>query len=228
MKKYCSECKQVLAQNNCVVCDKCGKPTKPIGFFDRISADNCLTSSDKRLLEFICVISAIAAFIGLVQFIIMTAAFAGNISATNRILVEYALTEEEILTCHSSIKINTVLMTVCGIAIAEQAATLFISAALGLKKSWAVQVAQILYIINAIIYAVSANIISAAISIYLAVKLSKMLTKMEGGAEYTAMAIEKEIEEANLAADKTKWRCKSCGFINHINDSECKSCGKWK
>ncbi len=37
MKKYCSLCKQPLANNNCIVCDKCGKPTTPIDIFDKMA-----------------------------------------------------------------------------------------------------------------------------------------------------------------------------------------------
>ncbi|MBS7369202.1 MAG: hypothetical protein KIG62_03510 [Oscillospiraceae bacterium] len=59
-------------------------------------------------------------------------------------------------------------------------------------------------------------------------KLNAILSKMEGGAEYTAAAMQAAKEEAELAADPTKWRCKFCSFINSYTVSECKSCGKWK
>jgi|GEM_PF-5893082 len=48
------------------------------------------------------------------------------------------------------------------------------------------------------------------------------------GTEYTIAAVEAAQEKAELAANPTKWRCKSCGFINIHTASECKSYGQWK
>ena len=85
-------------------------------------------------------------------------------------------------------------------------AALFFSVMILLKRAWAVQVSRVLYIINIIIHFLSGNIISAIITIYIVVKLNAIISKMDGGAEYTVVTMEAAKEEAEFAADPTKWR----------------------
>lgn len=230
MKKYCSLCKRPLANNNCIVCDKCGKPTTPVDIFDKMASDNCLDNKEKRMLEFIGILNIISCVISIIEWLILTAVF-GNMSATLQEQMNAGLiveTAENLAAYESTLSMCGLMSTLGIIVIVEQLAALFLSIMILLKRAWAVQVSQVLYIINIIIYFLSGNIISAIITIYIVVKLNAIISKMDGGAEYTVAAMEAAKEEAELAADPTKWRCKSCGFINSYTVSECKSCGKWK
>lgn len=230
MKKYCSLCKQPLANKNCIVCDKCGKPTTPVDIFDKMASDNCLDSKEKRMLEFIGILNIISCAISIIEWLILTAVF-GNMSAALQEQMNAGLiveTAENLAAYESTLSMCGLMSTLGIIVIVEQLAALFLSIMILLKRAWAVQVSQVLYIINIIIYFLSGNIISAIITIYIVVKLNAIISKMDGGAEYTVAAMEAAKEEAELAADPTRWRCKSCGFINSYTVSECKSCGKWK
>ena len=230
MKKYCSLCKQPLANKNCIVCDKCGKPTTPVDIFDKMASDNCLDSKEKRMLEFIGILNIISCAISIIEWLILTAVF-GNMSAALQEQMHAGLiveTAEKLAAYESTLSMCGLMSTLGIIVIVEQLAALFLSIMILLKRAWAVQVSQVLYIINIIIYFLSGNIISAIITIYIVVKLNAIILKMDGGAEYTVAAMEAAKEEAELAADPTRWRCKSCGFINSYTVSECKSCGKWK
>ena len=230
MQKYCSLCKQPLANSNCIVCDKCGKPTTPSDIFDKMASDNCLDSKEKRMLEFISILNIISCVISIIEWMILTAVF-GNMSTTLQEQMNAGLiveTAENLSAYESTLSMCGLMSTLGIIVIVEQLAALFLSIMILLKRAWAVQVSQILYIINIIIYFLSGNIISAIITIYIVVKLNAIISKMDGGAEYTVAAMEAAKEEAELAADPTRWRCKSCGFINSYTVSECKSCGKWK
>ena len=221
MKKYCSLCKQPLANNNCIVCDKCGKPTTPIDIFDKMASDNCLDSKEKRMLELIGILNIISCVISMIEWLILTAVF-GNIRSALQEQMNAGLiveTAENLAAYQSTLSMCGLMSTLGIIVIVEQLAALFFSVMILLKRAWAVQVSRVLYIIN---------IISAIITIYIVVKLNAIISKMDGGAEYTAVTMQAEKEEAELAADPTKWRCKSCGFINSYTVSECKSCGKWK
>lgn len=230
MKKYCSLCKQPLANNNCIVCDKCGKPTTPIDIFDKMASDNCLDSKEKRMLELIGILNIISCVISMIEWLILTAVLVNIRSALQEqmnagLIVE---TAENLAAYQSTLSMCGLMSTLGIIVIVEQLAALFFSVMILLKRAWAVQVSRVLYIINIIIHFLSGNIISAIITIYIVVKLNAIISKMDGGAEYTAVTMQAEKEEAELAADPTKWRCKSCGFINSYTVSECKSCGKWK
>lgn len=86
------------------------------------------------------------------------------------------------------------------------------------------RIAQVIYIINAVLYLLSANIISAVIEIVLAVKLGGIISKMKGGLKYAEAAE----SAADVPFDPANWQCKFCGYINPNTISECKSCGKWK
>lgn len=230
MKKYCSLCKQPLANDNCIVCDKCGKPSTPIDIFDKMASDNCLDNKEKRMLEFIGILNIISCVISIIEWLILTAVL-GNMSTTLQEQMNAGLiveTAENLAAYESTLSMCGLMSTLGIIVIVEQLAALFLSIMILLKRAWAVQVSQVLYIINIIIYFLSGNIISAIITIYIVVKLNAIISKMDGGAEYTVAAMEAAKEEAELAADPTKWRCKSCGFINSYTVSECKSCGKWK
>lgn len=114
------------------------------------------------------------------------------------------------------------------IMIVEQLGSLFFGVMILLKKAWAVQVSRVLYIVNAVLYFIGGNIISGIISVYLAIKLNGMISKMEGGSEYSRRSAEETKRAAEIANNKTVWQCKSCGYVNPIAISECKSCGKWK
>lgn len=230
MKKYCSVCKQALANSNALVCDKCGKPTTPIDIFDRLSNDNVLSDKEKKLLSFIGGMNIIVCVISLIQWIIMTASF-GSLSSTltenwNAGLIEQ--TPENIATYQMLTRLYGIIVTIGIIIIIEQLATVFLGVMILLKKAWAVQVCRVMYIINAVLYFLSGNFISGIIEIYLIVKLNGMLSRMEGGAEYNRITYESAKKAAEIAADPTKWQCKGCGFINPNTVSECKSCGKWK
>ena len=230
MKYYCSLCKKPLANKSCIVCDKCGKTTTPIDIFDKMASDNCLDVKEKRTLEFIGILNIISCVISIIEWLILTAVF-NNMSETLQWQMSAGLiieTEENLAAYRSTLSMCGLMSTLGVIVIIEQIAALFLSIMILLKKAWAVQVSQVLYIINIIIYFLSGNIISAIITIYIVRKLDTIISKMDGGAEYTIAAMEAAKEEAELAADPTKWRCKACGFINSYTVSECKSCGKWK
>lgn len=230
MKKYCSICKQPLADKNALVCDKCGRPTTPIDIFDRLSADNVLSGKEKKLLSFIGGMTIVVCAISLLQWIIMTASFS-SLSGTltenwNAGLIEQ--TEENIMSYQMLKRLYGAFITIGIIFIIEQLAMVFLGVMILLKKAWAVQVCRVMYIINAVLYFLSGNIICGIIEIYLIVKLNGILSKMEGGAEYNRITYETAKKAAEIAADPTKWQCRGCGFINPNTVSECKSCGKWK
>lgn len=182
------------------------------------------------MLELIGILNIISCVISIIEWLILTAVF-GNIRAALQEQMNAGLiveTAENLATYQSTLSMCGLMSTLGIIVIVEQLAALFFSVMILLKRAWAVQVSRVLYIINIIIHFLSGNIISAIITIYIVVKLNAIISKMDGGAEYTAAAMQAEKEEAELAADPTKWRCKSCGFINSYTVSECKSCGKWK
>lgn len=182
------------------------------------------------MLELIGILNIISCVISIIEWLILTAVF-GNIRAALQEQMNAGLiveTAENLAAYQSTLSMCGLMSTLGIIVIVEQLAALFFSVMILLKRAWAVQVSRVLYIINIIIHFLSGNIISAIITIYIVVKLNAIISKMDGGAEYTAAAMQAEKEEAELAADPTKWRCKSCGFINSYTVSECKSCGKWK
>lgn len=230
MKKYCSLCKKPLERNDCIVCDKCGRPTTPIDIFDRVASDNCLSGKEKRLLEFIGTLNIISCIIALIEWLIICAVFSGmREDLIEQMAADLIVkTPENIAVYVSSVSVFGFLTALGTIVIIEQLGALFLGVMFLLKKAWAVQVSRVLYIINIVIYFLSGNFISGVITLYIVIKLNRIISKMEGGTEYTAAAIQAEKEEAELAADPTKWRCKSCGFINTNSFSECRSCGRWK
>ena len=230
MKSYCSVCKQPLANKNNAVCDKCGKPTVPVGFFDRYESDNCLDRSDKKLLEFIGIINIAACVLSLIEMIILIVSFS---SAKNALVSSMEMgaiqqTAENMAIYKSYMSMYTILIVVGVIVAIEQLVSGVLGVMLFLKRVWAVHIAKVLYIVNVVINFLSGNIISGVLVIVLIVKLNSILDKMDGGNQYYVVSSAKAKAQAELEADATKWRCKSCGFINHIATSECKSCGKWK
>ena len=229
MKKYCSECRQPLADPQSMVCDKCGRPTTPVGVFDTMASENCLSGGEKRGLEIIGIVNIAACVISLIQWIVMLVSFADARAQVTALMSSQLFpTAEEMASYRASIMVCNVFTVMGVIMLLLQLAAAALGVMIFLKKVWAVRTASVMYIINVVLYVISGNIISAALTIYLIVKLNSILSKMAGGAEYIAQAEKLAKEEAEIAADRTKWRCKSCGFINGISSSECKSCGKWK
>lgn len=230
MKKYCSECRRPLANPNAIVCDKCGKQTTPIDIFDRLASDNMLSSKEKKILEFIGIMGIIGCVISIIEWLIITIQFGSSAQILteqwNAGLIEQ--TPENIAAYQTVKLVANGFVTIGVIVMIEQAAALFLSAMILLKRSWAVQICRVLYIINIVLYFISGNFISAIIVIYIVVKLNGIISKMEGGAEYSRVREENARIAAELAADPTKWQCKNCGFINPTTVSECKSCGRWK
>lgn len=230
MKKYCSVCRRPLANPNAFACDKCGKPATPIDLFDLVASDNYLSSKEKKLLEFIGIMNIVACVVSLIMWIVLTSLFA-SVGKTlteqwNMGLIEQ--TAENIAAYEASKLLSKELVIIGVIMIVEQLGSLFFGVMILLKKAWAVQVCRILYIINAVLYLLSGNIISGIIVIYLAIKLNGIISKMEGGAEYSRRSIEESKKAAEIANNKTVWQCKNCGYVNPVAQSECKSCGKWK
>lgn len=230
MKKYCSVCKRPLENPTAFACDKCGKPTTPIDIFDRVASDNYLTSKEKRLLEFIGIMNIVACIVSLIMWIVITSLYAnadktltaqwnaGFIEQTAENIAAYEMSK---MVCRGFVIIGTFM-------IVEQLGSLFFGVMILLKKAWAVQVSRVLYIVNAVLYFIGGNIISGIISVYLAIKLNGMISKMEGGSEYSRRSAEEAKRATEIANDKSVWQCKSCGYVNPIAISECKSCGKWK
>lgn len=182
MKKYCSHCKQPLANNNCIVCDKCGKPTTPIDLFDRMASDNYLSSKEKKLLEFIGIMNIVACVVSLIMWIVLTALYS---SADKTLTAQWSAglikqTAENIAAYESAKQISRGFIIMGAIMIVEQIGSLLFGVMILLKKALAVQVCRILYIINAVIYLLSGNIISGIIVICLAIKLNSIIPKMEG------------------------------------------------
>lgn len=230
MKKYCSVCKQPLANPNAFACDKCGKPTTPIDFFDRVASDNYLSGKEKKLLEFIGIMNIVACVISLIMWIVLVSLFASagkTLTAQwNAGLIEQTVENAAAVEVSKMITRGFVIIGV--IMIIEQLGSLFFGVMILLKKVWAVQVSRVLYIVNAVLYFIGGNIISGIISVYLAVKLNGMISRMEGGSEYNRRSAEDAKKAAEIANDKTVWQCRNCGYVNPIATSECKSCGKWK
>lgn len=230
MKKYCSVCKQPLANPNAFTCDKCGKPTTPVDLFERAASDNYLSGKEKKLLEFIGIMTIVACVISLITLIVAVSLFASvekNLTAQwNAGLIEQ--TAENAAALESSKIMSRSIVIIGVIIIIEQLGSLFCGVMILLKKAWAVQVCRILYIINAVLYFIGGNIISGIISVYLAVKLNGMISRMEGGSEYSRRSAEDAKKAAEIANDKTVWQCRNCGYVNPIAMSECKSCGKWR
>ncbi|MDE7363008.1 MAG: hypothetical protein K2N38_13865 [Oscillospiraceae bacterium] len=230
MKKYCSVCKQPLANPNAFACDKCGKPTTPIDFFDRVASDNYLSGKEKKLLEFIGIMNIVACVISLIMWIVLVSLFASagkTLTAQwNAGLIEQTVENAAAVEVSKMITRGFVIIGV--IMIIEQLGSLFFGVMILLKKVWAVQVSRVLYIVNAVLYFIGGNIISGIISVYLAVKLNGMISRMEGGSEYNRRSAEDAKKAAEIANDKTVWQCKNCGYVNPIAMSECKSCGKWR
>lgn len=230
MKKYCSVCKKPLANPNAFACDKCGKPTTPIDIFDRVASDNYLSGKEKKLLEFIGIMNIVACAISIISWIVMTSMFASAdkslVAQWNAGLIEQ--TAENIAVYESTRLVCKGFVVIGVFMIVEQLGSMFFGVMILLKKAWAVQVSRVLYIINAVLYFIGGNIISGIIGIYLAVKLNGIISKMEGGAEYSRRSAEDAKRAAEIANDKTVWQCASCGYVNPIATSECKSCGKWR
>ena len=230
MKKYCSVCKQPLANPNAFACDKCGKPTTPIDFFDRVASDNYLSEKEKKLLELIGILNIVACVISIITWIVTVSLFASvakNLTAQwNAGLIEQ--TAENAASVEAAKMLSSGCVVIGVIMIVEQLGSLFCGIMILLKKTWAVQVCRVLYIINAVLYFIGGNMISGIISIYLAVKLNGMISRMEGGSEYSRRSAEDAKKAAEIANDKTVWQCKNCGYVNPVAISECKSCGKWR
>lgn len=230
MTKYCSVCKKPLADPNAFTCDKCGKPTTPIDIFYRLASDNCLSSKEKKLLEFIGIMTIVACAVSIIMQFVMTALFSGaskELTAQwNAGLIEQ--TAENAAAYESMKRLFNVFVIFSVITLTEQAGTLFFGVMILLKKAWAVQVCRVLYIINAVLYLLGGNIISGIIAIYLSIKLGGVISKMKGGSEYNRRSAEDAKKAAEIANDKTVWQCKNCGYVNPIAMSECKSCGKWR
>lgn len=230
MKKYCSVCKHPLANPNAFTCDKCGKPTKPMDIFNRVASDNYLSAKEKTLLEFIGIMNIVACVVSIVEWIVIISIF----SHTDKLMVSQwdaglvVQTAENIAAFEASRHINKIFKTIGTFMIAEQLGTLFFAVMILLKKAWAVQVCRVLYIFNAVLYLLAGNIISGIIVICMAVKLNSIITKMDGGSEYSHRSAKEAKRASEIANDKTVWQYKSCGYVNPIAISECKSCGKWK
>ena len=226
MKKYCSECRLPLASSAAVTCDKCGKPTRPTNIFERIAGDEYLSPKDKKLLGFIgaldiaaCVISMLWTLLVIVVITEVSARLADRLSM-GLIEPEYVERFRFMLVFYRNFVIFSVITVV------EQLVTLLFSVMILLKKEWAVQVCRGLYLVNAVLYFLFGNLISFAMGLYLTIRLSGFISKLERGSEYDRRA-ENVMRSAYIASDKTVWDCRSCGYVNPVSASECKSCGKW-
>lgn len=227
MKKYCSECMLPLAYPAAVTCDKCGKPTRPIDIFERVTSDDHLTSKDKKLFGFVGVMNIAASVIALIWTLIMIAAVSDGITGLVYKLDAGLVEPENILRFRALILFWRSVVILSVILAVEQLVTLFFSVMILLKKAWAVHVCRVLYLVNTVLYFLLANLISFVISLCTTIKLSNFISKMDGGSEYNRRA-EDVAKAAYIASDKTVWQCKSCGYVNPVSASECKSCGKWK
>lgn len=230
MKKYCSECKQPLANPAAFICDKCGKPTKPMDIFNRVASDNYLSSKEKSLLEFIGLMNILSCFISVIEWIVIISVCARS---NNSLAAQWEMglivqTTDNIARFEAARLLYKTLIVIGTIYIFEQLGSLLFGVMILLKKAWAVQVCRVLYIINAVLYFLAGNIISFIIVLVMASKLSNIISKMEGGSEYNRRHAEEAIRAAEIAADKTVWQCKNCGYVNPVSAAECKSCGKWK
>ena len=230
MKKYCSECKRPLADPNVFTCDKCGRPTKPIDLFDRVASDNYLSSKEKSLLEFIGIMNIVSCVISLIECLVVVSLCA---HADKTLVMQWdaglvVQTAENIARFETARLLYKMLRTIGLIYIFEQLGSLFFGVMVLLKKAWAVQVLRVLLIINAVLYLPAGNVISFIIAVSMAIKLRSIISKMEGGSEYNRRHAEDIMRSDYIASNKTIWQCKSCGYVNPISASECKSCGKWK
>lgn len=230
MKKYCSVCKRPLADPNAFICDKCGKPTKPLDIFNRLASDNFLSSKEKSLLEFIGFMNILSCVISMFEWIVIISicAHSDSVLAAQWEAGLVVQTTDNIARYQTARLLYKTLTVIGTVYIFEQLGSLFFAVMILLKKVWAVQVSRVLYIINAVLYLISGNIISFVIVLSLALKLKSIISKMEGGSEYNARRAEEAIRAAEIAGDKNVWQCKSCGYVNPVSASECKSCGKWK
>lgn len=226
MKKYCSVCRKPLADPNAAICDKCGKPTMPVDFFNRAASDNILSSREKTLLEVIGIFTVVACAFSIFQCLLINGIFANQIKQL-QYQIEIGWIEnspENLAKIGAYSATANVFKIITTFIIIEQLATAVLGIMVALKKAGAVRIAQVIYIINAVLYLLSANIISAVIEIVLAVKLGGIISKMKGGLKYAEAAE----SAADVPFDPANWQCKFCGYINPNTISECKSCGKWK
>lgn len=229
MKKYCSECRKPLANPRIAVCDKCGKPTTPKGFFSRFESGNMLSDTEKKVLNLIGELSIISSVLLFIEMLSITIA-SGNGLKKLSLMWELGLVRtEEQIAAYQSDKLRNTLLLIAGIAfMLAAAAMLFYSVMFLLKRPWAFKIARTLYIADFAVELASLNLVSAGITLVILSKLKGLDAKMEGGSEYTYYKAQRDKQAAEVAADRTKWQCKSCGYVNTTADSQCRSCGKYK
>lgn len=233
MKRYCSSCKQPLANPDNAICDKCGNRTEPIGYFERFETDNYLSEKDKNTVKFIGWFNVVGCllllFVNVVQYLNIRAELESLRYMWDIERIEQTAENLQYIREYSAYHLaSAISLAVMAI---DYAFTIFLGIMILLKKSWALRVARVLYVINAILNILALDIAGFIITMILASKLKKVLAKMHGGEEYNNMKYEadkKQVAQAAISADTSVWQCKSCAYINPNSASECKSCGKWK
>lgn len=229
MKKYCSECRKPLANPETPFCDKCGKPTTPKGFFTRFESGNMLSDTERKVLNVIGVLSCISAVLLFIEMLSLAIASGKGLKQIALLWDAGLVRTEDQIAAYLSDRIrNTLLMIVGIVFVLIAAAMLFYSVMFLLKRPWAFKIARGLYIASLVVELVSLNISSAALTFIILYKMKGLGDKMEGGSDYTYYKEQQEQQVAEIAADRTKWLCKSCGYVNTTADAQCKSCGKYK
>ncbi len=228
MKKYyCSECKKQLANKNDALCDKCGKPTTPVGFIQRFEEKNILDETDKKLLRLIGMVTLITSVITLVYSAIMISVFSDYVEYYS--LLKLLLSEaEDIASCNTYIGIYTVGIVIFVFLVLVELFYIIFGGGLYLMKAKAIKISKTLYIIDLIVDVLSLSIWGVVVDIWILTKIGDIIPKVAGGSEYEYHAKKEREKQAAIDNDSTKWRCKSCGYVNTSSDSECKSCGKYK
>lgn len=228
MKKYyCSECKKKLENKNNAVCDKCGRPTTPVGFIQRFEEKNILDPEDKKLLKFIGMATLITSIISFCYSCIMIPIIASNIEYYS-VMKLFLTKEEDISAFNTYIGTLSIALVLFVLLLLIELFYIVFGGAMYLMKSKAIKLSKTLYIIDLIIDFLSGSIWGIVVDIWILTKIGDIIPKISGGSEYEYHAKKEKEKQAAIDNDTTKWRCKSCGYINSSSVSECKSCGKYK
>ncbi len=194
-KMYCSVCKEQLADATRVVCDKCGKPTQPLTWFQRCAADTILTEQQKRLLKRIAYLSMLSSVISVISGVIILLLQFSRIDADNDLARAFVG-----VVC--TLQIIGIVLAIVGAILAFM-----------LKEyhPFAVKVYRNTSIFMSGATFISFNIISMIIYIYISVNIWDILNCVDGGSEYEKQRIKKEKQKKYLDINDM-WVCKACGY----------------
>ncbi len=146
MKKYGSVCRKPLTDPNAAICDKCGKSTTLVDFFNKSASDNILSSREKTLLEVIGIFTVVACAFSICECLLINGIFANQIKQL-QYQIEIGWLEnspENLAQIGAYLAAANVFKIITIIIIIEQLATVVLGTMAALKKAGAVRAAQVI------------------------------------------------------------------------------------